>query len=176
MNEFFEKYADLTALSLTFLIPLVITLHLKRAARKKIRAAATYFFMFGPSGILSFVFFHLFENTYRAIEKKISGSFEYNFRFYALILFGLVLAYTGVLFLKACLSKCLVQRTDNRNYFYQVLLILVINLPLIPITPIAFVPIICCSVSVLAFPFVRRKMKFSTKPPVNRPSLIGSKV
>ena len=175
MNEFFENYADLTALSLTWLIPLALTIYVKRAARKKIRAAATYFFVFGPSGILSFVFFHLLENTYRAIEKSINGSFEYNFHFYALILFGLVLAYAGVLLLEACLSKCLAHSTDHRFYFHSVLLILLITLPLIPITPVAFVPVICASVSVLAFPFVQRKLKFPANDDANRPSLIGAK-
>jgi hypothetical protein len=161
MNEFFAKYADLTALSLTLLIPLSLTIYLKRKARKRIRAVASYFLVFGPSGILVFMFFHLFENSYRAIEQTINGSFAYDFRFYSLILFGLVLAYAGSLFLKACFIKCLAQSNSNGAYFYKVILVLLITLPLIPITPIAMVPVICCSISVLAFPFVRRKLKSS---------------
>jgi hypothetical protein len=161
MNDFFNKYADLTALTLTLLTPLVFTIFLKRKARKRLRALPTYFLLFGPGGILAFIFFHLFENTYRAIENAINGSFEYTFRFYALILFGLVLAHLGFLFLKASVDKCLAEPKSNRSYLYKVLLVLIVTLPLIPITPIAAVPLICCSISVLAFPFVLRKLESS---------------
>lgn len=167
MNEFFEHYADLTALSLTLLLPLVFTIHVKRKAKKRVRAVPTYFLLFGPSGILSFIFFHLFENTYRAIEKAMDGNFEYNFRFYSLILFGLVIGYVGYLFLKAGIAKCLAKSNSNRHYLYKILLVLVLTLPLIPITPIAMVPLICCSISVLALPFVRRRLKLSVNPITN---------
>lgn len=165
MNEFLEKYTDITALILTLLLPLLFTIRLKRKARKRLRVVPGYFLLFGPSGILAFIFFHLFENSYRAIDKAINGSFEYNFRFYSLILFGLVLAYLGALFLKACLAKCLAEQSSNRSYFYKILLVLLVTLPLIPITPIAAVPLICCSVSVLALPFVRRRSKFAANQP-----------
>jgi hypothetical protein len=159
MNEFLEKYADLTALSLTLLASLILTVILKRKATKRLRAIPTYFLVFGPSGILAFIFFHLFENTFRAIEKAINGRFEYNFRFYSLILFGLVLAYIGSIFLKTCFEKCLNEQNSNRSYFYNISLVLLLTLPLIPITPIAALPLICCSISLPALPFVRRKQK-----------------
>lgn len=170
MNEFLEKYADLTALSLTLLTSFVITIVLKRKVHKRLRAIPTYFLVFGPSGILAFIFFHLFENTYRAIEKAINGGFEYNFRFYSLILFGLVLAYIGVLFLKACFEKCVSEQNSNRSYFYKVSLVLFVTLPLIPITPIAILPLICCSISLLALPFVRRRKTYHGNRRVHKTS------
>ena len=160
MNEFFNKYADLTALVLTLSLPLLLTIYVKKKAQKRIRALAVYFFVFGPSGILSFIFFHLFENSYRAIEASMDGRFIYNFRFYSLILFGLVVAYLGALYLKACIGKCLRVPKANHSYFYKLWLVLLVTLPVIPITPIAAVPAICCSVSLLAFPFVCRKRLF----------------
>ena len=160
MNEFFDKYADLTALALTLILPLGLTIYLKTKAQKKIRVLAVYFFVFGPLGILSFIFFHLFENSYRAIVAAINGSFVYNFHFYALILLGFVVGYLGALYLKACYDKCLIGPKQNRSYFYKVLLLLLVTAPLIPITPIAAVPGICCLVSVLAFPFVCRNRMF----------------
>jgi H+/Cl- antiporter ClcA len=162
MNQFLEKYTDITAFILTLSVPLIITIVLKRRAQKKLRAVPAYFLVFGPCGVLAFIFFHLLENSYRAIENAINGSFQYSFRFYSLILFGLVLAYLGILFLKACFTKCLAEQTNNRSYFYKILLVLLITLPLIPITPIASVPAICCSISVLALPFVRRRSKKSS--------------
>lgn len=170
MNEFFEKYADITALSLTLLMPLVFTIQLKRKAQKRIRIIPTYFLVFGPSGILSFIFFHLFENTYRAVEQTINENFVYNFHFYSLILFGLVLGGAAGLFLKACLYKCLAHANNSRSYFRQVFLVLLITLPLLPITPIAIVPVICCAISMLAFPFVRRKLQAIANHVVNNAS------
>lgn len=159
MNEFFNRYADLTALALTLTIPLLLTIYLKRRLKRKIRAVPVYFFVFGPSGILSFIFFHLFENSYRAME---SGSrFVYNFRFYSLILFGLVVAYLGVLYLKACVDKCFGVRNANTSYFYKLFLIVLTTGTLIPVTPIAAVPSICCTVSLLAFVFVCRKSRLT---------------
>ena len=156
MNEYFNKYADLTALSLTLVLPLLFTIYLKRKAQKGIRAVPVYFLLFGPFGILSFIFFHLFENGYRAIEATLNSHFTYSFHFYSLILFGVVVASLGVLYLKTCLDKCLLVSKSNRSYFYKVLLMLLVTVPLIPITPIAAVPTICCSVSILALPFVRK--------------------
>jgi hypothetical protein len=182
MNEYFNRYADLTALILTLALPLLLTIYLKTKAKKRIRAVAVYFFVFGPSGILSFIFFHLFENSYRAVEAATNGRFAYNFRFYSLILFGLVVAYLGALYLQACFDKCLRGPKGNRPYFYKMLLMLLITVPLIPITPIAAVPAICCSVSILALPFVCRR-KFSYRnaeqeahgyDAIKQPQVIGS--
>lgn len=157
MNEFFDKYADLTALALTLNIPLLLTIYLKTKARRRIRFVPVYFFVFGPSGILSFIFFHLFENCYRAVVSATAGHFVYNFHFYSLILFGLIVAGLGAIHLKACFDKCFRVYKANRSYLYTIALILFITAPLIPITPIAAVPSICCAISLLAFPFVCRK-------------------
>lgn len=159
MNEFFNKYVDLTALALTVLLPFVITFRLKRKAGKLIRAVPVYFLVFGPAGILTFMFFHLFENSYHAVENSLNGTFVYNFRFYSLILLGLVMGYTGIRFLNACFGKCLQADFCNRQYFLQVGCILCLTVPLIPIIPIAFVPVFLCGVSLAGFPFVRRKKR-----------------
>src|SRR6476620_1987165 len=82
MNKFFNEYADLTALILTVTLPLLLTVYLKIRTKKRTRTIPVYFFVFGPSGILSFIFFHLFENSYRAVEAAASGHFKYDFRFY----------------------------------------------------------------------------------------------
>lgn len=165
MNLFLDKYTDITALILTLLTPLALTILLKRRAGKRVRAIPAYFLLFGPSGILAFILFHLFENSYRAIANAIIGSFQYTFHFYSLILFGLAVAYLGILFLKACFSKCLAEQNHNRSYFYKMFLVLLVTAPVIPLTPIAVVPLICCCVSVLSLPFVRRQSKRSANNP-----------
>src|SRR5438045_2871008 len=146
MNEYFNKYADLTALSLTLVLPMLFTIYLKRKSQKGIRVVPVYFLLFGPFGILSFIFFHLFENGYRAIEATLNSHFTYSFHFYSLILFGVVVASLGVLYLKTCIDKCLLVSKSNRSYFYKVLLMLLVTVTLITITPIAEVPALSYSV------------------------------
>jgi hypothetical protein len=158
MEEFISKYIDLIALAFTVLMPLVITIQMKRKAGKKLRAVPVYFFVFGPSGILIFMLFHLFENIYKAITAYIAGTFLYNFRFYSLLLLGVVVAYLGIQFLIACRNKCIEGKSANRVYFSHILLILLCTLPLIPIIPISAVPLICCTISLSAFAFVRRRV------------------
>ena len=181
MDYFFDKYADLTALLLTLLLPLIFTIYLKRKAKKSVRALPAYFLLFGPLGILSFISFHLFENSYRAIIAATNGTFAYNFHFYSLILFGLVVAYLGTLYLKACIDKSFGKEKANPSYLYKMLLIVLTTAPLIPVTPIAAVPSICCAVSLAAFPFVCRKRspvkKAALKPGyavIESPTVAGS--
>ena len=157
MNEFFIKYVDLTALLLTVLIPFLITFKLKQKAQKKIRAVPVYFLVFGPAGILTFMFFHLFENSYHVIEKVMKGTFVYDFRFYSLMLLGIVVGYLGIQLLKACNHKCLQEEFQNRRYLWQILLVLLFTVPLVPITPIAFAPVILCTISLSMLPLVKRK-------------------
>ncbi|HEX2608016.1 MAG TPA: hypothetical protein VHK91_11575 [Flavisolibacter sp.] len=157
MNQFFNHYADLTALLLTVLIPLILTIGLKRRIGRPIRSFPVYFMLFGPIGLLAFIFFHLFENSYRAADAAFNHHFAYNFHFYSLILFGLVVAYLGKLYLQACLDKCYGKRFANRSYLLKVLLVQTATVPLIPVTPIAVLPSILCGISLLAFGFTRRK-------------------
>lgn len=157
MTEFISKYIDLLALTASFLIPVFITIRLKQRADRQLRAIPLYLLMFGPSGILAFIFCHLFENTWRAVAAVISGSFHYDFRFYSLILLGVVVASLGVKLYSACRAKCLHESYPNKQYFVAVLLVLLFTTPLIPIITIALVPLICCGISLAGFPFVRRK-------------------
>lgn len=161
MKQFFEQYADLTALVITLLLPIVFTIFIKRRSGRSSRALAVYFLFFGPSGILAFMFFHLAENSYHAATGVINGTFVYNFRFYSLIMFGLVLGSTGSVLLQRCLQKCTGKNSGNRAVFQCMLLVLFINIPLIPIIPLAYVPLILCGISLLALPFARRKLKFT---------------
>ncbi len=160
MNKFFNQYADLTALVLALILPLVCTILLKQKAGKKMRAVPAYFLFFGPCGVIIFIFFHLLENSYRAVEGAIAGSFSYSFRFYSLILLGIVVAWAGYKYLIACRNKCLNGPSANRSTLYSILLIFIICGPLIPITPISAAPMICCVISLMGLPFTSRAYLF----------------
>lgn len=156
MVEFIYKYIDLMALALAVIFPLIITLRLKKKAGAKLRGLPAYLFVFGPCGTIAFIFFHLFENIYRALLGLLNGTFLYTFRFYALILIGVVVAYLGIQFLAACQRKCHGLENGNRDYFIHLFLLLIFTVPMIPLISIAAVPFFCCVISLLGFPFVRR--------------------
>jgi len=159
MDYFFAKYADLAALFLSFSLPVIVTIWIKRKTGNQTRAIPVGLLVFGPLGILSFIFFHLFENSYRAIAGALSGTFNYNFHFYSVILFGAVLATVAGYFLRSCVDKCLLQNFRNRVIFFYILLVVLVVVPLLPITPISAVPLICCVFSLSGLSFVRRKQK-----------------
>ncbi|HEU4902559.1 MAG TPA: hypothetical protein VFT06_07190 [Flavisolibacter sp.] len=157
MTEFIYRYIDLVALALTFIFPLIVTVRLKKRAGARLRSLPAYLLVFGPCGTIAFIFFHLFENTYRAVLGLLNGSFHYTFHFYALMLVGVVVAYLGFQFLAACQHKCFDTGKADRNYFIQLSLLLVFTVPQIPLISIAAVPFYCCVISLLGFGFVHRK-------------------
>ncbi len=159
MKIFFERYADLTALILTFLLPVIVTIWIKRKTGKGTKAIPVWLMVFGPLGILSFIFFHLFDNTYRAITGIINGTFVYNFHFYSLILFGVAMAAVASSLLRACVRKCLRKSFPDRLIFLHLLLIVIVTAPLLPITPISAIPLICSVFSLSGLAFARRKQK-----------------
>jgi len=159
MNKFFSDYVDLTAMIITVLIPLVLMLAIKRKTGNQARATAIYFLLFGPVGILTFMFFHLFENSYHAIEHAMAGDFKYDFHFYSLMLMGAVLACIAGFLTRACWKKCMGQLYNNRSIFLYMSLVALICLPLFPISAISNVPVFCCIISLPGVFFVRRKVK-----------------
>lgn len=162
MDKFFEEYADLTAVILAFSLPLFLTIFIKLKTRRATRAMAVYLLLFGPLGTLSFIFFHLFENSYRAIMAALAGTFEYDFHFYSLILLGVVIAVTASFFLVACLRKCL-YGFSNKNIFISIALVIAVCALLLPITLISAVPLICCVIALGGVFSVRRKSAMHIK-------------
>ena len=152
-----HKYADLTALILTFLLPRIFTVWIKRKTGKQTRAIAVWLLVFGPLGILIFIFFHLFENSYRAITGALNGSFIYNFHFYSIILMGVVMAAVAGYFLRACVHKCLRQNFRNRVIFFYMLLCGSCFRSVVTDTPLSAIPLICCLFSLSGLAFVKRK-------------------
>jgi len=102
---------------ITVLIPLVLMLVIKRKTGNQARVTAIYFLLFGPVGILTFMFFHLFENSYHAIEHAMAGDFKYDFHFYSLMLMGAVLACIAGFLTRACWKKCMGQLYKKPLHF-----------------------------------------------------------
>ncbi len=159
MHKFFSDYVDVTALIIIVLLPLLLTVLIKRKTKRNTRAAAVYAVLFGPAGLLTLMFFHLFENTYHAVENAITGRFSYNFHFYSLMLMGVILAGIGAFLMIACWQKCIGLPGDNGRILLFIFLTALVCLPLLPVTPLSIVPVLCCLISLTGLFFVRRKIK-----------------
>ena len=144
---------------IAFIIPFVLVILVKRKTGRQTRAVPSYFLLFGPSAILTFMFFHLFENSYDAIENSLSGRFKYDFHFYARILLGVLMASIASFLVRTCWQKYAGHPSCDRRIFLYMLLVAAVCLPLLPITPISNVPVFCCVISFTGLFFVRRKIK-----------------
>lgn len=159
MNKFFGDYVDITALCLVFFTTLAITIIIKRKTGKQTRALPVFILFFTPVTILTAMFFHLLENSYRAIDNVIAGNFTYSFHFYSLLLFGIVLGSIAVFLLQACWRKTVRGLRNNRTIYLYMTLVALLCLPLLPITPISNVPVFCCGLSLAGVFLARREMK-----------------
>lgn len=162
MKQFLYDYSDLCALIGTFLLPLWFTIRAKQAAGRSLRAIAAYFFFFSPLGSLTFISFHLLENSYRAVDAYVAGTFVYDFHFYSLELLGVVVFVIALSLLKAS-RQYATTGLHLIKYFRLLGLLLLVSLPLIPIAPIAAVPGMVSLISLIALPLLRRKQKAVSK-------------
>ena len=76
-----------------------------------------------------------------------------------MMLMGILLASLGTFLIKACWQKCMGITGGNRHIFLLMLLVAIVCLPLLPITSLSVVPVVCCLISLTGVYFVRRKVK-----------------
>jgi hypothetical protein len=153
------NYIDFAALGVTLFTAFALTFIISRKSTRRLWLVPAYFTFLAPSAILVFMTAHLAENTVSAIASLINGTFEYSFRFYSLFFLGVVMVVCGISYMKATIEYML-NRFSSKKVLLSASLILLITVPLIPITTIAFVPTIACGISLTALAFARRKRKF----------------
>jgi hypothetical protein len=154
-------YADLYALGLLFVLETVFVIHLVRGGVRGRRLASAWAYFFGTFITVS-MSFHVAENIWRIIPNTpVTDAVkpEYNFRFYALILFGTLMIIQGARLMKAargfafggekaCFSLSLRRHT---------LVVLALVVPLIPIQIFASMMTIFGLFNLAAIALVRRK-------------------
>jgi hypothetical protein len=91
------------------------------------------------------------------MERVVAGKFVYDFRFYSLILMGMVLLTLSVYLLRY-ITDFLKGVPDSRpNIVRTMLFIVAASAPAGFLTPIALMPTMGCAISMLALPFVVKK-------------------
>jgi hypothetical protein len=156
MQTFFLYYVDLAALILSFALAIFHTISSTKTSILKIRPVAVFFMLFGPCAIIVHMSAHVIEISYNAIVNMVSGRFVYNFRFYSLMLMGVVVIGCSVYFLEL-VKKYYNSKMSSRRLFKAALAITFLTAPTIPFTPIGSLPAMACIISLSALPFVRKK-------------------
>jgi hypothetical protein len=157
MNAYLQNI-DQIVLALCFVFTFVNTYRMVRQATVPLRKVPAYLLVFGATAIATFLGFgHLFEISYHAIERAAAGTFEYNFRFYSLMLMGMVLLTLSVYLLNYIGDLFRAVPGSLRNIIRTVLFIVVASAPAGFFTPIAYVPSIACTISMLALPFAIKR-------------------
>src|SRR5918993_177021 len=98
MNQFFQYWVDGVAMALSLLLAIVFTIRYKKKALKPLRAVPLFFLLFGPLVIIVHMGFHNFEILYRAVLAGMEGKFTYTFRFYSLMLMGVLVLWLSITF------------------------------------------------------------------------------
>jgi hypothetical protein len=145
---------DLIALVASAIVAIILATTTIRKSVFPLRAVPAFFMFFGPAVIFVHMVFHTGNISYNTFQGIQLGTFTYNFRFYSLMLMGLVLIYS---------SATLLQRIKNflvggsyASVLKAMLMIFVVSAPTIPFTPIGSLPVIACIITLVAMPFVRK--------------------
>jgi hypothetical protein len=145
---------DLLALIASAIVAIFLATTTIRKSIFSLRAIPAFFMFFGPAVIFVHMICHIGDISYNTFQGIKSGNFTYNFRFYSLMLMGVVLIYSSLLLLQQ-IKKFLVVGA-YANVLKTMLMIFVVSAPTIPFTPIGSLPVIACIITLVAMPFVRK--------------------
>jgi len=152
-------YADFYALGLLFVLETVFIVRIARGGARGRRIAGAWAYFLGAF-ITVALSFHVAENIWRIIPNTpVTDAVkpEYNFRFYALILFGVVIIIQGLGVMKAARAFVFGGETARRALRRHTLIVLALVVPLIPIQVFASMITILGVVNLAALALVRRK-------------------
>ncbi|GAA4470595.1 hypothetical protein GCM10023189_59500 [Nibrella saemangeumensis] len=154
MQTFFDQYIDLAVLALCFVFTIINMIRMVRQAAVPVRIVPAILLVFGATAIASFLGFgHLFEISFHAVERMITGTFTFDFRFYSLILLGMVLLSLSVRMLRQITGLFQGVPGSQMAIIKTMVLIVVVSAPTGAFSPIGFVPSIACAISLLGLPF-----------------------
>lgn len=152
MEQLF-MYIDFIILAFAVILALVYTVKTVKQAISPLRKIPLFFVVFGASAIVAFMFGHLFEIGTRAIQRVIAGNFVYDYRFYSLMLMGVVFISIGIYMLSQIKAWSMGDSQGKRNFLRAVLVMILLSAPTFPLTPIGLLPTIGCLISLAGLPF-----------------------
>jgi len=177
MSLFFAQYIDHFVHFMCVVCTLLNTTRLVRRATVPLRRVPAFFVVFGATTVATFMGFgHLFEISFHSLERAATGTFVYDFRFYSLILMGVVLLSLSVGMLRA-IENWFKAVPGSRQAIYRFALqIIALSAPMFFFTPIAAAPVMACLITLMAMPFAIKKENTAKLNPTQAapvPSLVG---
>lgn len=165
--NFLWNYIDFIVLGLCIIFTLINTVRMIRRAKVPVRKVPAFFLIFGATSIAAFMGFgHLFEISFHAGERIAEGVFVFDFRFYSLILMGLLLLSLSNRMLNAINDWLQGKESSSKSILKTVGLIVAVSAPTAVFTPIGYVPSIACTISLIFLPFTLKKQKKPTRTPL----------
>ncbi len=143
-------------LALSVLVATLFFARFKKQAILPVRKIPLFLVLFGAANVASYMCGHLGEVIFRAIERAMAGTFVYDYKFYSLILMGVV--FLGMaLYMMMLVKEWLTGYTIAKKVFVKTALVLIVlSAPTFPFTPIGLLPTLSCIISLIALPFVIR--------------------
>ena len=109
--------------------------------------------------------FHNFEILYRAVVAGIEGKFTYSFRFYSLMLMGILVLWLSITFLKQSVRFYVWDNISKKSLLKTAGIIALVTVPTIPFTPIGSLPIMACFINLIASAFVQKSRAMVSSEP-----------
>jgi hypothetical protein len=139
MNHFFELFGGPIAVLLSIISTIVISRRWKQYRSKSSRRFLVALLYWGPLFLIACMLLHNFQNAYRAIV-AFNETGVFNFYYYSLQLFGLVVAYQSYLLLINCRRHATGNKRINKKLLLSIGLIILTTLPTFAFTPIGIIP------------------------------------
>lgn len=159
MDSYFD-YIDGVVFLSGLLGAFALTFRFKKQAAMSLRAVPLFFATFGASMVVSSMAVgHLFENSYRAGVRAVTGSFVFDFHFYSIILMGTQILAFGLYML---FQLHLFTRGDGaakKRFILAALLLSAMTVPVFFFRPIGLLPAVACAISLSGFFFVQKPVR-----------------
>jgi hypothetical protein len=114
---------------------------------RKVGAVSSFFLLFAPLIIFLNMWAHTIAVLIVNYQRYLSGSFQYTFSFYSLVLFGVVFVIFSGINISCARKRIKGDKTQNATILWLNLATSLLFLPLIYFNPIALLPIIASIVS-----------------------------
>jgi hypothetical protein len=132
----------------------ICTVRFSKQTILPVRRIPLFFLLFGPVAIATHMCGHLGEISYRAVERMLLGTFTYDYRFYSLILMGIVFLSIGVYMVKQVKGWITGEVGAKKSFIKAALVLIFLSAPTFPFTPIGLLPTLACVISFAALPFL----------------------
>ena len=168
MNDVLSRLMDLVAMGVSVVLAALLTVAWYKKAAGRVRAVPLFFVLFGPAAVAVHMLMHLVGVGIAASRKMAAGSFQYDFRFYSLLLMAGVLLYVSLRLLQLSRPDYLVAKIYRQQRLAACGWLVLVSAPTIPFTFIGSLPVQAVLIHLVATFFVVKKTTNSLTTPIAR--------